>query len=71
MLAAVVEHEVAKRALLESETEWAFTSPHFDGHASVLVRLDVVPLADLEELVTEAWLCQAPEGLVEDLRDGG
>ncbi len=55
-----VEHEGAKRALLESEPGWAFTTPHFDGHAIVLVQLEHIGAGDLEELVLDAWLCAAP-----------
>lgn len=61
-----VEHEIAKRALLESDPERCFTTPHFDGHPIVLVRLDRTDLAQLEELVTEAWLCRAPPKLTKD-----
>jgi hypothetical protein len=40
----------------------------------VLVRLAEVPLDRLEELIVDAWRCQAPKGSVaarEDERDGG
>ena len=55
-----VEHEVAKRALLESEPECCFTTPHFDGSPVVLVRLDRTDHELLEELVTEAYLNRTP-----------
>ena len=60
ILGVKVEHEGAKRALLESEPGYAFTTPHFDGHAIVLVQLERVGASDLEELVVDAWLCAAP-----------
>jgi hypothetical protein len=65
ILAIVVPDEDAKLALLESEPEIYFTTPHFDGHPSVLVRLDPIPRADLEEGIVEAWLAQAPGKLAD------
>jgi hypothetical protein len=56
ILAARVEHEIAKQALLADDPEVFFTTPHFDGYPIVLVRLDQISRADLREVVTEAWL---------------
>ena len=56
ILAARVEHEIAKQALLADDAEVFFTTPHFDGYPIVLVRLDKISRADLREVVTEAWL---------------
>lgn len=64
ILGARVEHEVAKRALLQSEPDLYFTTQHFDGYPIVLVRLDRIGLDDLTELTTEAWLARAPQRLV-------
>jgi hypothetical protein len=58
-----VPDEEAKAALLASEPEIYFTTPHFDGHLSVLILLDRIPRADLEEAIVEAWLMQAPKRL--------
>jgi hypothetical protein len=55
ILGARVPDEGAKQALIESEPEIYFTTPHFDGHASVLIRLDRIPRRDLEEAIAEAW----------------
>jgi len=60
ILGACVEHVGAKDALLATEPELFFTTPHFDGHAIVLVRLDAIGLDELEEVVVEAWLARAP-----------
>jgi hypothetical protein len=60
ILAARVEHLGAKEALLADGGDSYFTTSHFDGHPSVLVRLDAVPLDELRELIVEAWLCRAP-----------
>jgi hypothetical protein len=40
-----------------------FTTPHFDGYPAVLVRLAEIGVPELEELLTEAWLAQAPKTL--------
>jgi len=60
ILAARVEHLGAKEALLAQDGDVYFTTSHFDGHPSVLVRLDAVPIEELRELIVEAWLCRAP-----------
>jgi hypothetical protein len=61
ILGARVEHEGAKQALLADDPAVLFTTPHFDGYPAVLVRLDAIALDELQELVTEAWLVQAPK----------
>jgi hypothetical protein len=63
ILGARVEHVGAKEALIADDPAVYFTTPHFDGYAAVLVRLDVIGVADLRELIVEAWLCQAPKRL--------
>ena len=60
VLAACVQDEGAKTALLAAEPGNVFTTPHFDGYPIVLARLATTPPALLEELVTEAWLAKAP-----------
>ena len=69
ILGARVEHLVAKEALLADESGVFFTTPHFDGYPAVLVRLDDISVADLEELVVEAWLARAPERLARSYVD--
>jgi hypothetical protein len=63
ILGARVEHVGAKEALIADDPDVYFTTPHFDGYPAVLVRLERVALDDLEELIAEAWLCQAPKRL--------
>ena len=65
ILGARVEHLIAKEAILAEEPDVFFTTSHFDGHASVLVRLDRIAVPDLEEVVTEAWLARAPPRMVD------
>jgi hypothetical protein len=52
-----------KEALLRSDPEVFFTIPHYDGHASVLVRLDRVSREALAEVVEDAWRLRAPDSL--------
>lgn len=63
ILGARVEHLVAKEALLADDPEVFFTTPHFDGYPSVLVRLDRIAPAGLDEVIVEAWLARAPPRL--------
>lgn len=65
ILAARVEHEGAKLALIESDPEIHFTIPHFDGYSAVLVLLERIGLDDLQELIVEAWLTRAPKRLAD------
>jgi hypothetical protein len=52
-----------KEALIASDPGKFFTTSHYDGHPSVLVRLSAVGLSELTELLTEAWRCRAPKRL--------
>ena len=60
ILGARVEHLGAKEALLADDPSVFFTTAHFDGHPSVLVRLDRIAADDLDEVIVEAWLARAP-----------
>ncbi len=46
------------------DPETFFTEPHYDGFPAVLVRLAAVKPRRLEQLIEEAWRCQAPKDLV-------
>lgn len=63
ILGARVEHLVAKAALIADDPDVYFTTPHFDGYPTVLVRLEQIPLDELQELIVEAWLVRAPKRL--------
>jgi hypothetical protein len=65
ILGARVEHLVAKDALLADDARVYFATSHFDGYPAILVRVDRISVADLEELVTEAWLARAPKRLID------
>jgi hypothetical protein len=69
ILGARVEDLVAKEALISDEPELYFTTSHFDGYPSVLVRLERIGGDDLEELIAEAWLSRAPKRLAQSYLD--
>jgi hypothetical protein len=57
-----VPSEADKQALVQDETSPFFTTAHFDGHPSVLLRASRVgelTRQELAELVQEAWLSRA------------
>ena len=66
ILGARVEHLGAKAALIESEPEVFFTTPHFDGFPAVLIRLEEIARDELEEVIVEAWLARAPKRLAKE-----
>ncbi|HEV3226522.1 MAG TPA: MmcQ/YjbR family DNA-binding protein [Acidimicrobiales bacterium] len=54
-----------KEALIASEPKKFFTTPHYDGHPTVLVRFRAVGVKEVRELLTESWRVRAPRRLVE------
>jgi hypothetical protein len=57
-----VTSEADKQALVQDPDSPFFTTPHFDGHPSVLVRasrLNEISRQELAEVVQDAWLAQA------------
>src|SRR5262252_7640834 len=57
-----VPDEADKQALVQDETTPFFTTPHFDGHPSVLLRagrIGELTRAELTELIQDAWLSRA------------
>jgi len=59
-----VESPEAKDALISGEPPKFFTTPHYDGHPIVLVRLEAVDGDEATELITESWRLRAPRPLV-------
>ena len=57
-----VESDADKQALVQDPANPFFTTPHFDGHDSVLVqagRLGEITRQELTEVVQDAWLARA------------
>lgn len=66
ILGARVADETIKFALIADEPGVYFTTRHFDGYPAVLVALAEIGETGLRELITEAWLAQAPKQLVKE-----
>ena len=54
---------MVKASLLSANPDVFFTTPHFDGHPSVLVVLARIDAPTLRGLLVEAWLGRAPKRL--------
>ena len=57
-----VESEADKQAMVQDEASPFFTTAHFDGHPSVLVRacrIGELTREELAEVVRDAWLSRA------------
>jgi len=57
-----VAAESDKQAMVQDPDSPFFSTPHFDGHPSVLVRasrIGELSLTELTEVVQDAWLTQA------------
>jgi len=59
VLAVRVSSLGEKEMLLGSEPEVLFTERHYDGFPAVLVRLAAIDVDELEELLADAWRCEA------------
>jgi len=57
-----VESDADKQSLIDDEDTPFFTTSHFDGHPSVLIRerdLPALSYRELSEVIQDAWLCRA------------
>jgi hypothetical protein len=57
-----VESDADKQALVQDPSSPFFTTPHFNGHLSVLIRasrLAEITRAELAEVIQDAWLSRA------------
>ena len=57
-----VPSESDKQAMVQDPASPFITTPHFDGHPSVLLRASRIgdlTLQELTEVVQDAWLCRA------------
>jgi hypothetical protein len=67
VLAVRVANETEKDALLSMGPDRFFTEPHYHGFPAVLVRLPAISLAELEDLLTDAWRLRVPKRLAAQL----
>jgi hypothetical protein len=71
-LAVLVDPE-EKELAIEASSGVLFQTPHYEGHAIVLMRLERVDRTELEERIEESWLLRAPKRLADGYlaaRDG-
>lgn len=69
VLVVQVSDRGEKQAILESDDRKFFTEAHYDNYPAVLIRLAEIDVAELTELITEAWRVRAPKrlhALIED-----
>jgi hypothetical protein len=55
-----------KEAMIASDPNVFFTTPHFDGYPAVLVQLKKIGLKKLKDIITEAWLGRAQKRVAAD-----
>jgi hypothetical protein len=55
-----------REALLQGNPEAFFSTPHYDGHPYVLIRLEQVDPVELAELIEDAWRLRAPKRVVKE-----
>ena len=70
VLAVRVVDEDDKRALIESDPKAFFTERHYNGFPAVLIRLPVIDISTLEEVLVDAWKCQATKAQVRQFESG-
>jgi hypothetical protein len=58
-----------RAALIESEPEIYFMTPHYKNYGFVLVRLEAVDRKELREILIESWRLAAPRKLHDELGD--
>lgn len=70
-----VESEEDKQSLIQDNNSPFFSTPHFDGHLSVLLRaahVGELTLEELTEAIQDSWLVQAsPKRALDWLRAHG
>jgi len=64
VLALRVPDVGARQVLVADSPGVYFSTTHFAGFPAVLVRLAQIEVAELAEVLTEAWACRAPRRLV-------
>ncbi|MGH2749400.1 MAG: MmcQ/YjbR family DNA-binding protein [Actinomycetota bacterium] len=58
-----------RAALIESEPDVYFFTPHYENYGFVLVRLDAVDRDELREILTDSWRLAAPRKFHVELAD--
>lgn len=69
ILGAMVADEWDKEMMIKRAPDVYFTTPHFDGYAAILVRLERISVEELEGLIEDAWVRQAPKRVAKEYLD--
>jgi len=56
-----------RAALIESEPDVYYVTPHYENYGYVLVRLEAVERDHLREILTDSWRLAAPRKLRDEL----
>lgn len=67
VLVVWVAGEGEKQGLIASDPAKFFTTPHYDGHPTVLVRFAAIDVVELTELLTDSWRHRAPQRVLPEL----
>jgi hypothetical protein len=70
VLAVRVPDIGARDELVADSPDVYFATAHFAGYPAVLVWLDAIDVAELGEVLDEAWCCRAPRRLLARHRPG-
>jgi hypothetical protein len=62
----VFADDTEREALVQQDPDTFFTTPHYQGHPIVLIRLARVDPTQLEELLVESWRRKAPPTVLRD-----
>ena len=57
--------------LLETASDRFFQTPHYHGHAIVLVRMGAIDRDELQDRIEDSWLLRAPKKLADAYVSGG
>ncbi|MEZ0581213.1 hypothetical protein [Nocardioides sp. MH1] len=68
VIAVRTDGMVEKEAILADPPPGVFHIPHFDRYPGVLIELSAISRGDLEAMLLDAWLSQAPAALAEEHR---
>lgn len=68
VIAVRTDGMVEKEAILADPPRGVFHIPHFDRYPGVLIELSAISRGDLEAMLLDAWLSQAPAALAEEHR---
>jgi hypothetical protein len=66
ILGAIMAHVLDKDILIARAPDIYFTTPHFDGYPAILVQLERISVPELESLIEDAWVRQAPKRLAKE-----